>query len=418
MLESYIDRIILELPPYLEKLSLQSLENDKVWCKLPKLVKDEFLQRNIRNYTLGDLLLILNMLNKRISDLSMGKKDEIANEIIEVLDYILEGIPCHESELRIAFILKLQEELLMDKISDKNKVILKKVEFYLSEKIKIVHKQKENVFFDERKEEEKSQETYLCLSKSFEENSKKLNHLTSSNNFIFHGLIIKLFIDLYIETPDLSKSNFDSFIPNTLPFLKNRLREIVSINGIRYESLLTFDEQLHSTEKGLKELIDKKRKVLLTLDPRRYYTYNRILMIIHFIEKTLGNLSAFKNYIKKNHINKKRSKPILPEKFMDTITNKELFRKILNEMIATNYVIKESKNKYLWNSRNPELVSFLEKLDEFQLFKYSLKGSYSEYGKLICSHFNQKFLARNFCPSKASSKIDLFSFLNNLKTDK
>lgn len=394
-----------------ENLTFAELNTNSIWSELPLLVKLIYLDKNIKKYSKEEQPKIEKFINECQKEVDFNEPHKIANRIIQIINYTIDKFPYHESEGRSAIVLKYKERTLIDFYSGKNQVVIKMVDDYLTKKLDIIKSQKDYLVFDERKDESESKETYELLIKSYSIKNQKFSELLNSNDYKLDDQISVLFIDLYFEIPDLTKSNIESFVPYSISFIKKRFNDIVVTKGLNSKSLIDFKYLLSLKEKELKERIDQELKVKSTLDPKRYYVNNRLHMRYHYFENILLNLTTFNNFIQKKYIESNKRK-VFPEKFEDIIIDKVRFQNIVKEL-NTRMFIKENNQKYYWNYRSPELVSLLEKLFSLTLLKPPLKGNYSNYGRLICKYFNYKFTESSWRPSKNSTKIDLYNFLKN-----
>ncbi len=389
----------------------KELNTNTAWNELPILVKLFYLDEYIDNYPIDEQYEIERLIRESQSDVDFNEPSKVVARIVQIIDYIIEKFPYHEFEARSVLVLKFKEIVLKDSFIGKNPSVTKPIDEYLTKKLEIIKTQKENYIFDEREDEQADIDYFNKLKTLHDELFPKFQSLVSSNEYGYNEEIIKIYIHLFIETPNLEKSDSEHYVPNTLPYLKTQLKQITlnkrpNIFAIR-EIIFALEQKLIE----LKERLDDSKRILSDLNPKRYYAVKSNIMHIYFKEKSIINLEALIKYVNKNYY-ENRSKLVFPDKFEDTITDLKTFKKIIEELKIRTILDKDENGNYKWNLKANELGSFLLSLEKNSLLKEDIRNNHIKYSYLICAYFNVSFTPRALQNSKKSKK---FEFISNLK---
>lgn len=389
----------------------KELNTNTTWNELPILVKLVYLDENIDNYPIDEQYEIERFIRESQSDVDFNEPSKVVARIVQIIDYIIEKFPYHEFEARSVLVLKFKEIVLKDSFLGKNPSVTKPIDEYLMKKLEIIKNLKENHIYDEREGEQADIDYFNQLKTQYDELFPKFQSFASSNEYEYNEEVIKIYIHLFIETPNLEKSNIENFVPNTLPYLKAQLKRITSNKKFRISEILEIIHALDHKLIELRERLDSSKRILSNLDPKRYYAVKSNIMHIYFKEKSISNLEALIKYVKKNYYNN-RSKLVFPDKFEDTITDLKRFKKIIEELKIRTILNKDENGNYKWNLKANELGSFLLSLEKNSLLKEPIRNNHEKYSNLICAYFNVSFTPRALQNSK---KLKKFDFIYTLK---
>jgi len=409
-----IDWALTKIPKRFDILSFSELCKDKEWISLPSLMKLSFIEKNIQQYIFEDHYIIGKYIENIQNSCNDTEPKKMAKRIYDTINYVIEQFENHAVDERINTITTAQELLLQNLVDGKDHETIKYVDYYLKQRLDIVRNQKENLIYDERKGEQADSDYFNTLKDIYEEVFPKFLLIVSSNEFEYNEEVIKMYLHLFIETPNLEKSNSECYVPNTLPYLKAQLKKITSNRKLRISAILEIIFALDCKLIELRERLDSSKRILLNLDPKRYYAVKSNQMHIFFKEKSIGNIEALIKYVKKNfHDN--RSKLVFPDRFEDTITDLKKFKKIIEELKLRSILTKNEKGLYVWRLKAWELGSLMEYLEQNSLLNIPLKSNHTNYSNLFCAYFNVKFTPRALLKTMDSPKTKKFDFISSLK---